>query len=326
MGQALGPCIAAPLSETFGRKGVFLITGTMGLLFTLGSGLSQNYGSLCVLRFFAGLLSSPSLSVGGGIIVDILEPVHRSAATGLWVGAALCGTSLGPMTAGFAVQKKGWRWTQWIFIFVTLTGWIPSLFTSESYKKILLQRRAKKRGQDLPDNMAASAMAKTKFFLTITLFRPIAMLIKEPIVAYFTLYLSVVFAVLFSFFDAFPIVFSGVYGFNLGEAGISFLGLFTGVVIGIAIHMLIDRLTYKKMILAQKARGEIAPIPPEERLYPAMIGAPLISISMFWFAWSSKASTHWISSEIATVFFGIGIMGLSAPCMQYRKSSLVAAH
>ena len=187
LGQALGPCLAAPLSETYGRKGVFLITSPIGLLFTLGSGFSQNYGSLCVLRLFAGLFSSPSLSVGGGITVDILKPIDRSAATALWAGVALLGTGLGPILSGYAVQERSWRWSQWIFIFVTLAGWIPSLFTSESYKKILLARRARSRGElPAPDNLARGPLSRVKFFLTITLFRPFAMLIQEPIVAYFS--------------------------------------------------------------------------------------------------------------------------------------------
>jgi MFS family permease len=320
LGQALGPCIAAPLSETYGRKGVFLITSPIGILFTLGSGFSQNYGSLCTLRFLAGFFSSPSLSVGGGIIVDIFKPIDRSPAIALWVGSGLLGTGLGPMLAGFAVQNRGWRWTQWIFIFATLAGWIPSLFTSESYMKIILARRVKILGQASPPNIVAGGFAaKVKFFLTITLFRPIIMLFQEPIVAYFTIYISVIFSILFSFFDAFPLVFGGVYGFSLGGTGISFLGLFIGVAIGIITHIVIDRLTYRKFTLARQARGDFTHLPPEHRLYPAMIGAPLISISMFWFGWSSRASTHWISSEIATVIFGMGTVGVGAPCLQYRK-------
>jgi MFS family permease len=298
----------------------------------MGAGFSPNYGSLCVLRFFAGLFSSPSLSVGGGIIADILDPIYRSAATAFWVGVALLGTGLGPVLAGFAVQNKGWRWSQWIFIFVTLTGWIPSLFTSESYKKIILARRARARARrnhqegtassashDLTKPGLQSLTSTAKFFLTVTLFRPFSMLIKEPIVASFSIYLAVIFTVLFSFFEAFPIVFAGVYGFNLGETGLSFLGVFLGIIIGIVIHLVLDRTLYYNKTRARQARGDFTSLPPEERLYPAMIGAPLVSAGLFWFGWSSRAGVHWISSEIATVVFGIGAMGVCAPCLQYRK-------
>ena len=113
MGQALGPCLAAPLSETYGRKGVFLLTTPFGLVFALGAGFSQNIASLCILRFFAGLFASPSLSVGGGIIADIVMPINRATITAIWISMALGGTALGPVFAGYAVEHKGWRWTQW---------------------------------------------------------------------------------------------------------------------------------------------------------------------------------------------------------------------
>jgi MFS family permease len=75
MGQALGPCLAAPLSETYGRKGVFLLTTPFGLIFALGAGFSQKIATICILRFFAGLFASPSLSVGKNLLNIV--PMHH---------------------------------------------------------------------------------------------------------------------------------------------------------------------------------------------------------------------------------------------------------
>ena len=208
-----------------------------------------------------------------------------------------------------------------IFIFVLLAGFVPSLFTSESYKKVLLAKRAKKRGLALPPDPVSSkgTWQKMKFFLTITILRPFAMLFVEPIVAFLAIYLAVVFIILFSFFDAFPIVFAGVYGFALGETGLSFFGLFIGVQMGLALYIWVDRMTFHRHARKQQIHPELPPLSPEHLLYPAMYGSFLLSASMFWFGWTSRASVHWISAEIATVVLGIGIMGLTAPLMQYRK-------
>ena len=113
MGQALGPCLAAPLSETYGGKAVLLLTTPLRLVFALGASFSQNISRLCILRFFAGLFASPSLSIGGGITADLVKPIDRSAATAIWVSMALFGTALRPVLAGYAVEHKGWRCTQW---------------------------------------------------------------------------------------------------------------------------------------------------------------------------------------------------------------------
>ena len=45
---------------------------------------------------------------------------------------------------------------------------------------------------------------------------------------------------------------------------------------------------------------------PELRLPPAMVGAVLVTVSLFWFAWTTYASVHWIVPIIATVFFSTG--------------------
>jgi MFS family permease len=57
LGLAFGPLIGTPLSETYGRKTVFLIPTRMSALFVLGSGLSASIVSLAICRFLAGMFA-----------------------------------------------------------------------------------------------------------------------------------------------------------------------------------------------------------------------------------------------------------------------------
>lgn len=132
------------------------------------------------------------------------------------------------------------------------------------------------------------------------------MLFTEPIVIAFAIYVSFNFAVLYGFFAAFPAVFEGIYGFNTGESGLVFIAIAVGNVIGYGIFVLVDRLAYRPLLLAAKARGDAGPISPETRLYSALIGAILLPISLFWFAWTARPSIHWICPVIASVPFAIG--------------------
>lgn len=68
---AFGPVVGAPISETAGRKAVYLTTLPIFLLFTMGAGLAQNAASLLVCRFFAGTFGAPALAVGAGTVADI---------------------------------------------------------------------------------------------------------------------------------------------------------------------------------------------------------------------------------------------------------------
>ena len=66
LGLAFGPILAAPISETFGRRVVYRVSLPLAAVFTLGAGFSNNLGSLLSTRFFAGFFGSPVLAVGGG--------------------------------------------------------------------------------------------------------------------------------------------------------------------------------------------------------------------------------------------------------------------
>jgi MFS family permease len=70
---ALGPVVGAPISETLGRKWVYLTTMPLFILFTMGAGLAHNTGTLLACRFFSSLLGAPAVAVGAGSVADLLD-------------------------------------------------------------------------------------------------------------------------------------------------------------------------------------------------------------------------------------------------------------
>ena len=95
LGYAFGPIIAAPCSETFGRRLVYWTSIPCFAAFILGSGLSQNLASLIICRFLAGLFGSPGLSIGSGTIADIWAPDERTIPMAAFVGAPFVGPTVG---------------------------------------------------------------------------------------------------------------------------------------------------------------------------------------------------------------------------------------
>ena len=95
IGLAFGPVLAAPLSEIHGRSIVYKMSLPVMMLFTLGAGFSQNFGSLLVCRFFAGFFGSPVLAVGAGTNADLFPPRMRAIATTFFLLAPFAGPSLG---------------------------------------------------------------------------------------------------------------------------------------------------------------------------------------------------------------------------------------
>lgn len=94
-GLAFGAPVSGPLSEAFGRKHVYQVGMILSGLFILGTGFANNIAALIILRFFAGLFASPSLSCASSVIADLWSPDQRSTPLALVVVAPFLGPSLG---------------------------------------------------------------------------------------------------------------------------------------------------------------------------------------------------------------------------------------
>lgn len=325
LGIAFGPIIAAPLSEHFGRRIVYLGGFLASCFFTLGAGFSQNFSALLACRFFAGFFSGPVLSVGSGTIADVHPPVDRATSIAVFTGTAFFGPILGPVMGGFAVENTSWRWTQWIILFWASLGCVGIILLNETHKGTILRRQKKQakkdkiNSQELEEDQelkrATSATSKeatkkgwneVKNTFTVLLFRPIRMLFTEPILFSITLYISFNFGVFYAFFAGFPIVFQGVYGFNLGIFGLTWLGLLVGSLAALAIIIACDQRIYRPRHFRAIKEGKMGGISPENRLYPAMYACVAIPVSLFWFGWTSRADIHWIVPIVASGFFTLG--------------------
>ncbi|CAD6592804.1 MAG: hypothetical protein ASARMPRED_006729 [Alectoria sarmentosa] len=219
LGLAFGPDIVAPSSETFGRGIIYQICIPIFAIFTLGAGVSQDLTSLVVCRLFAGLFSSPGLSVGTGALSDLWTSDQRGIAMAACITMPLLGPAMGPLIGGFVVEKKGWRWTQWTILLFTATFYVIGLGMCETYKNQILKSRAKKLGLEMPSEPYRSARELVRYFVAKTLKGPISMLCTEKIVAIFSIYVAFNMGLVNCFFAAFPYVFKEQYNFELGSSG-----------------------------------------------------------------------------------------------------------
>jgi MFS family permease len=265
LGLAIGPMLAAPISETRGRAIVYKVSMPLYMLFILGAGFSDSFAGLLVCRTLAAIAGAPCLAVGAGTVADLFEPKRMAAPGALVVMAPFLGPCLGPVIGGLAATYTEYRWTQWSTIFLALAAYILVLPTQETHRMVLLKRRAKRMGLPPPEPELAPKEA-IKLLLTITLFRPIRMLMSEPIVLLY----AFTFSVLFAFFEAYPFVFMGEYGFEIWQYGLTFLGIGVGVILGAIGAILVDLLWYQKIV--RQGGTRITERGPEQRLYIGMIG------------------------------------------------------
>jgi MFS family permease len=306
LGLALGPIVGAPISETRGRKAVYLVTLPLFLLFTMGAGLAQNIQTFIICRFLSSTVGSPALAVGAGTVADLWDMEHGGGlATVLITSTFFMGPSLGPLIGGYTMQiHQDWRWIQWVMLMIAGPVGLAALPARETSKTIILSKRAKAHGEPGPPKPPLMVMMKQ--LLVVTLIRPLKMLVAEPIVMAWALYHSFAFGVLFAFFDSYPYVFIKTYGFTFGQVGLAFLGIAVGTVLAVLTFMIVDKTIYQKKKRAA-APGRPA---PEERLYTSMLGAFGVPIALFWFAWTARPEVHFMAPIAAGVPFGWGIVTL----------------
>ena len=178
------------------------------------------------------------------------------------------------MASQSIVTYHEWHWTIWISVIMTGILLIGAVLLPETYGPAIARIKAKKSNKPLPPRPLASLIA-------ISLFRPLHMLVVEPIVFPSAMVLSVSQSIIFSYYVAYTLLFRDVYHFTNYQCGLAFAPLLVGSVVAMPIVMVLDKLTYRKAVLIAKQTGG-PPVAPEKRLYPVMLSAILLPISLFW--------------------------------------------
>ncbi|CAK1364914.1 putative transporter [Cercospora beticola] len=317
LGFAFGPIVWGPFSELYGRKAPLFVGYAIFAIFQIPVAVATNLQTIFICRFFGGFFASAPLAVVGGALADFFDPIDRGVAACLFSAATFIGPTLGPIMGGFITMSYlGWRWTQWItMIMAALFGTIGFFVIPETFAPVLLQRKAKKLKYKTK-NWALRAPAdekevNLKEIADKYLLKPFKMLALEPILILVTLYMSLIYGIIYGFFEAFPISFQEERGWNLGVGSLPFISVLIGVVFGSAIIVGITKTRTKRKM---EEHGEII---PEERLIPMIIGGLLLPIGLFWFGWTSNPNiTPW-PEIIAAIPIGAGIMMIFLQGLNY---------
>lgn len=303
--------LLGPLSEFYGRRPIFIASFTFFLIWIIPSAVAQNIQTTLIARFFDGLAGSAFLSVSGGTVGDMFNRDQLQAPMMIFTAAPFIGPSIGPLIGGFINQNVSWRWT--FYVLLMWSGFMLAaiiFFVPETYHPVVLKHKAQKMRKETGEQRWRAPMEKTDKSIArtiaLSLKRPFQLLVLEPMVLNLCLFSSILLGVLYLFFGAFTLVFKNNHGFNVSQIGLTFLGIFVGMVAGVSCDPLFHKY-YVKLVEEREARGgEPGGSEPEFRLPPAIVGAPLVTIGLFWFGWTTYSSIHWIVPIIGSAIFGMG--------------------
>ena len=313
LGYAVGPMLWSPLSEvpSIGRNNIYLVTLTIYILFQFPIALAQNIETLLVFRFLTGFVGSPALATGGATVADMYSMEQRSYGLGLWQLSTWIGPSLGPLIGGFAAQSQGWRWTEWVLVWINVVVlFMIFCFLPETSGANILYRRARRlhhnagpenalRCENKPIQPARSGRMSVAYE---TLVRPFVLCFQEPICILLNAYTALICGLFFIWLESFPIVFSGIYDFNLVEVGLAFIGLLIGSFVAFGVFIAWFHFTSAK---DSGCICRLSPM-PEERFVPLMWGCIFIPACLFIFGWSARKDIHWMLPILGSSLFSIG--------------------
>ncbi|GAA5870316.1 hypothetical protein JCM3774_004639 [Rhodotorula dairenensis] len=304
-GYCIGPLLWGPLSERYGRRLIFLFVWPFYLGFQVGCALSPNIGALIVFRFLGGCFAAAPLTNSGGIIADLWGPDRRGDAMAIFSLMPFAGPALAPIVSGFMeVTGTDWRWVFWVLtIFAGACGIGIIFLLPETYLPVLMAAEAKRLRKETGDNRYHADLDKkqatgVKAVLERTVLKPFIMLFEEPMLAVITMYMSLVYGVVYLLFEAVPIVFSETHHLNAGLSGCVFLALLSGGVVGVLGYLFYWNPQYMKRHRALGGKM----VPPEERLKPMLIAAPFLAIAFFWFGWTGQYESVSIWAPIMAIF------------------------
>lgn len=327
---AITPMILAPLCELAGRKIVYAGAFLCFSLIFIGLALAQNISTIIGLRLLLGLFGCVGTILVGGTFDDMYEPHKRGRPMAMFSFVAIFGTVAAPIYAGFIDQSIGWRWIEGIQGLANVPLLIAVfIFFPETRGGVALHKRAKKLRNATGDERYVAEddiyTPDLKSMLRASSVKAIRMLVTEPVVFAFGLWIAFCWAVVFLFLSVIPITFQEKRGWSEGVGGLPYISLAVGTVLGWVAHHF---QMHKYDSLQANPNVQIV---PEHRLYGSMFGAVWLPVGLFIYSFTQYGYLSCAGPVIglAPISFGIYFVfestySYTADCYGENSSSAIA--
>ena len=314
-GFALGPQIFGPLSEVMGRKWPLTLGMFLGTMFSIQVAGASNFATVMIGRFLGGVFGAAPYAIGGGWFHDVYSALWVQVGVAFFAVSTAGGPAIGPLIgAGLAsTGPYGWRWSEWFCVIFggAVTG-LMAVFMDESYSPAILKKVAAQRRRDTGnyawhcelDTVTISA----KDILVRYCLRPVRMMLTEPLLFVLNIYMSFVYALLYMLIAAVPVIVGEYRGYGQVVSTLPFVSVFIGILFGGGL-MIADRYRYVAK-LKREGKEEL----PDERFVPMGVGAVMLVIGLFWFAFTGPAQTSSPWPSIIAIGFSMAGMVLIFEC------------
>ncbi|KAG8672085.1 hypothetical protein FPOAC1_005346 [Fusarium poae] len=293
-GFAIAPMVLAPVSEVHGRYWVFVGSGIVFFLGSLGCAVTESFAGMMVARLITGNGAAVFATLTGGVVSDLYRKEDRNTPMALYSLSIMIGTGLGPLVSGAIVDRLGWRWIFYLQLITIGTATLIIFFLfQETRSNVLLRRKCIALNSietKTPNGIMVSFCPSVEENLHVdigilwrSLAFPLRLLVTESILFWFSLWVSFAWAILYMQFSSIGLVFRSVYGFDSTQVGAVYAAVVVGSILSIVLAVIQGPLT--RWILPHKT----SPTTPEQRLLSPCVQSILLPIGLFWFFMSSRS-------------------------------------
>ncbi|KAI0277126.1 MFS general substrate transporter [Russula aff. rugulosa BPL654] len=286
LGLGLGPLVAGPMSEIYGRNIVYRVSFTLFFLCIFPVAFAPDISVYLVFRFIGGYSGAAFLSVAGGSVSDMFSNSEVATPMAVYTICPFLGPELGPILSGFINQHLHWRWTFYILvIWSSVQAAALFIVVPETCIPVILKWKAQRLRKATGDPKWYAPIETTQHTtlartLLVNLYKPFYFVLLDHMAFLLNLWDSLILGILYLTFQAFPIIFKEKHGFNLQSTG----------------------LTKHRRYKEEHGREP----PAEFRLLMGQVGGVLVPLALLWLALSTHNGVPWIVPVLASVPFGTG--------------------
>ncbi|ORZ00925.1 major facilitator superfamily domain-containing protein, partial [Syncephalastrum racemosum] len=125
IGSSISPLIMGPLSDTWGRRPVYIFILLVYVAASSGAAISKQIWHLSIMIILQGFADSSTLPLCDGVLSDIALPAERGKYVLLFTIGRMIIPLTGPVIGGIITHTVGWRW---VFVLLAAMGSVCLIF------------------------------------------------------------------------------------------------------------------------------------------------------------------------------------------------------
>lgn len=328
LGQALGGIVCAPVSETFGRRTLYIVASFLFCAASAVVAAVPSVAGVYVGRFLQGAGAAIPATVAFGNFEDMFTARARIWVVYGYTHAGFVGLALGPVYGAYVTAVCGWRWVFYIATAVAGVSAALSFGVRESKAAQLLDDKAKALRAETGRTNFRTATTGTggksrvsfKSFVQEELVHPLKFLVTEPIVTLCAALCAIAFGLIYGLTAGLTVAYTTPpfdQTFTETSSSLAFVAILIGILLDVLPRFYDDR-------LFRTLRANHRRITPEFKIRSLAVTCPLLALGLWIFAWTVPPrvlAVPWPVSMLGLVLIGTAATDFSYVLFGYVTDS-----